>query len=169
MGGPPGRATGAHLGHPRHQHQAGGRGCGARSHRAPLEPTRLREEGGRRSEVRRIRGAIPGGAATQNKPSTQQDKASILTHHLTPAFGRKRLIDISYAAIQDYASKKAQKLAKKTVNNHLTVLRRLLVVAKKRGVIQSVPEIEWLKAPDPEFDFLDFEEADRLVAGADGE
>jgi hypothetical protein len=27
-------------------------------------------------------------AATQNKPSTQQDKASILTHHLTPAFGR---------------------------------------------------------------------------------
>lgn len=108
-------------------------------------------------------------AATQNKPSTQQDKASILTHHLTPAFGRKRLSDISYAAIQDYAAKKAQKLAKKTVNNHLTVLRRLLVVAKKRGVIQAIPEIEWLKAPDPEFDFLDFEEADRLVAGADGE
>jgi integrase len=108
-------------------------------------------------------------AAMHNKPSTQQDKASILRHHLTPSFGSKRLNDISYAAIQDYAAAKAKKLAKKTVNNHLTVLRRLLVVAKKRGVIQAVPEIEWLKAPDPEFDFLDFEEAERLLAGSDGE
>jgi integrase len=106
-------------------------------------------------------------AATQNKPSTQEDKASILRNHLTPSFGPKRLNDITYAAIQDYAALKARKLAKKTVNNHLTVLRRLLVVAKKRGVLQAVPEIEWLKAPDPEFDFLDFEEAERLLAGAE--
>jgi len=106
-------------------------------------------------------------AAMQNKPSTQQDKASILRHHLTPSFGSKRLHDITYAAIQDYAAGKAMKLSKKTVNNHLTVLRRLLVVAKKRGLIQAVPEIEWLKAPDPEFDFLDFEEAERLLAAAD--
>jgi integrase len=103
----------------------------------------------------------------QNKPSTQQDKASILRNHLTPSFGKKRLHDITYAAIQDYAALKAMKLSKKTVNNHLTVLRRLLVVAKKRGLIQAVPEIEWLKAPDPEFDFLDFEEAERLLAGAE--
>ena len=101
-------------------------------------------------------------AAMQNKPSTQQDKASILRNHLTPSFGQKRLSDISYAAIQDYAAGKAKKLSKKTVNNHLTVLRRLLVVAKKRGLIEAVPEIEWLKAPKPEFDFLDFEEAERL-------
>lgn len=106
-------------------------------------------------------------AAMQNKPSTQQDKASILKHHLTPSFGKKRLTDITYASIQDYAAGKAMKLSKKTVNNHLTVLRRLLVVAKKRGLIQAVPEIEWLKAPDPEFDFLDFEEAERLLAAAE--
>ena len=43
-------------------------------------------------------------AAMQNKPSTQQDKASILRHHLTPSFGKKRLSDITYAAIQDYAA-----------------------------------------------------------------
>ena len=59
------------------------------------------------------------------------------------------------------------KLSKKTVNNHLTVLRRLLLVAKKRGLIQAVPEIEWLKAPKPEFDFLDFEEAERLIGAAE--
>jgi hypothetical protein len=30
-----------------------------------------------------------------------------------------------------------------------------------------VPEIEWLRAPKPDFDFLDFDEADRLVKAAD--
>jgi integrase len=45
----------------------------------------------------------------------------------------------------------------------------MLVVAKKRELIEAVPEVEWLKAPRPEFDFLDFEEAERLVAKADGE
>jgi len=49
------------------------------------------------------------------------------------------------------------------------VLRRLLVVAKKRELIEAVPEIEWLKAPKPDFDFLTFDEAARLVAAADPE
>lgn len=108
-------------------------------------------------------------AAMHNKPSTQQDKASILKHHLTPYFGARKLDGITYALIQDYTAMKARKLSKKTINNHLSVLRRLLVVAKKRGIIDAVPEIEWLRAPDPEFDFLDFEEAERLLAAADGE
>ena len=48
-------------------------------------------------------------------------------------------------------------------------MRRLLVVAKKRELIEAVPEIEWLKAPKPDFDFLTFDEAARLVAAADPE
>jgi len=32
-----------------------------------------------------------------------------------------------------------------------------------------MPEIDWIKIPPPEFDFLDFDEADRLVAAAEGE
>lgn len=67
------------------------------------------------------------------------------------------------------AAKLAGELSKKTINNHLTVLRRSLVVAKKRGLIAAVPEIEWLRAPKPELDFLDFKESERLVKGADGE
>ena len=55
------------------------------------------------------------------------------------------------------------------VNNCLTVVRRLLVVAKKRELIEAVPEIEWLKAPKPDFDFLTFDEAARLIAAADPE
>lgn len=108
-------------------------------------------------------------AAMHNKPRTQQGKASILRHHLTPYFGAKKLDGISYALIQDYTAMKARKLSKKTINNHLSVLRWLLVVAKKRGIIGAVPEIEWLKAPDPKFDFLDFEAAERLLAAAEGE
>lgn len=45
----------------------------------------------------------------------------------------------------------------------------MLVIARKRGLIATVPEIDWLRAPPQEFDFLDFEEADRLLAAVDEE
>ncbi len=114
-------------------------------------------------------------ARVKNKPSEIGSKESILRVHLRPAFGSKKLDQIGYAEIQDYAAQKTLAkekkpgLSKKTVNNHLTVLRRILVVAKKRGLLDVVPEIEWLRAPKPDFDFLDFDEADRLLKAADGE
>jgi hypothetical protein len=86
-------------------------------------------------------------SAPQNKPSALEAKESILRVHLTPIFGRKPLDRIGFGEIQDYVAIKTKKgLSKKTINNHLTVLRRLLVVAKKRGLVDAVPEIEWLKA-----------------------
>jgi integrase len=112
------------------------------------------------------------GATVRNKPSEVQSKEMILRVHLKPAFGHLRLDRIGYAEIQDYVASKVsgkKPLEKKTVNNHLTVLRRVLVVAKKRGVLQNVPEIEWLRSPKPQFDFLTFEEAERLVSAAEGE
>ena len=45
----------------------------------------------------------------------------------------------------------------------------MLVIAYKRGIIDKVPEVEWLKSSKPEFDFFTFEEAERLLAAADGE
>jgi integrase len=60
-------------------------------------------------------------------------------------------------------------LAPKTINNCLTILRRMLVIAYKRGLLDKVPEVEWLKTSKPDFDFFDFDEAERLVAAADGE
>jgi integrase len=99
-----------------------------------------------------------------------ETKEMILRCHLVPAFGSMLLDAIGYAAIQDYASGKVDTgLSKKTVNNHLTVLRRLLVVAKKRRMIETVPEIEWLKVPEQDFDYLDFGEAQRLIDAADEE
>ncbi len=35
------------------------------------------------------------------------------------------------------------------------------------GKLKSLATIRWLKAPKPEFDFLTFEEAPRLLAGAE--
>ncbi len=60
-------------------------------------------------------------------------------------------------------------LSPKTINNCLTVLRRMLVIAYKRGLIDKVPEVEWLKSAKPEFDFFTFEEAGRVLAAAEGE
>lgn len=127
----------------------------------------------------------------KNKPSSVEAKEMILRVHLLPRLGDLRLDRITYAVIEDLkvalanteaanaerkerAAQRAdgappRTLSAKTINNCLTVLRRLLVVARKRGLIESVPEVEWLKAERPDFDFLDFEEADRLVAAAEGE
>jgi len=80
---------------------------------------------------------------TRNKPSSIEAKESILRVHLTPIFGRKPIDQIGFTEIQDYITSKTKVgLSKKTINNHLTVLRRLLVVAKKRALIDVVPEIE---------------------------
>ena len=103
---------------------------------------------------------------TKDKPSTLRSKEMILRVHLTPAFGTKKLDEIKYGDIVDYSARKAKKLQKKTVNNHLSLIHRILTVGCKRGLIVAVPEIEWLKAPQPDFDFLGFEEAEKLVAAA---
>ena len=133
---------------------------------SPVEPIRRKEA----PMFERFAEQFLELSALKNKPSEVSAKESRLRVHLTPYFEGQRLNEIDYARVQDYvAAKIAAGLSKKTVNNHLTILRRMLVVAKKRGLISSVPEIEWLRVAKPAFDFLDFEEADRLVGAGDGE
>ena len=123
-------------------------------------------------------------ARIQNKPSSVDAKNAALNCHLLPAIGDLPIDRVTYAVIEDLklalAKKKisrvdpdkidsARTLAPKTVNNCLMVLRRMLVVARKRGLIEYVPELERLKAPQPDFDFLDFDEADRLLGAAEGQ
>jgi integrase len=89
------------------------------------------------------------------------------------------LNEVSYAVIEDFKlslaktqcrhTKTPRTLAPGTMHNILVVLSDMLQVARKRSLIASVPEIDWIKIPKPDFDFLDFEEADRLIVGADGE
>lgn len=109
-------------------------------------------------------------AATNNKPSEVESKRMILRHHLVPFFKDRRLDEIDVRSIETYKAQKLKSgLAAKSINNHLTVLRRLLVVASEWTLLEGVPRVKWLRAPEPEFDFLDFEEAESLRQGADEE
>ncbi len=133
----------------------------------------------------------------KNKPSSVESKEMILRVHILPRLGDLRIDAVTYAVIEDFKvalsktpihnvekrygaklraakgklvdEKPSRLLSAKTINNVLTVLRRMLVVARKRGYLESVPDVEWLKNERPDFDFLDFDEAERLVKAADGE
>ena len=121
----------------------------------------------------------------RNKPSTIDAKIKILKWHLLPLIGDMRLDEITYTTIEDLklalASQKVKRprktpadgvyppLSPKTVNKSLMVLHRILVVARKRRLIDFVPDFEWLRAPLGEFDFLDFDESKRLIAAAEGQ
>ncbi len=123
----------------------------------------------------------------RNKSSSVDAKDAVLRVQLLPRIGDLRLNEVTYAVIEDLKvelartpianstrrddepATKIRLLKPKTINNCLTVLRRMLSIARKRGLIENVPEVEWLRPPKPDFDFLTYEEAERLVKAANGE
>ncbi len=119
-------------------------------------------------------------AGIDNKPSSIENKESVLRRHILPRIGDLRVSDIDFAVIQDLTlalkqspnlvcKHKPRKTHPNTVNKVLGCLKHVLRLAKKRHLIEEVPEITKLSAPQAKFDFLTFEEADRLVAAAEGE
>ncbi len=103
----------------------------------------------------------------KNEFSTTKAKRQILRDHIVPALGPLPLDRITFAVVEDF--KHRLTVSNKTKNNILTVLRRLLVLAFKRGVIASVPEFEWLAVTPGKFDYLTFEESDDLIECASDE
>jgi integrase len=102
-----------------------------------------------------------------NKPSTVYAKRWVLKDHLVPAFGRTRLDGIGPADVERYKARKLkEELAPKSVNNHLTVLRKLLNLAAEWGVIPHAPKVKQLKMTHAEIEFLTFEETERFVQAA---
>lgn len=123
-------------------------------------------------------------ARANNKPSSVLAKERALNAYILPRLGALRLDEVTYAVIEDFKlsllatpvrSGKPRKrtgprtMLPKTVNNVLTILRRLLSIAKKRELIVKVPDIDWHRAPPPEPDFLSFEESQRLIETAQPE
>lgn len=113
---------------------------------------------------------------TKNKHSSIASKRQILRDHIEPALGGVELHDLTYARVEDFrialikkTSDGKRALSDKTVNNILTVLHKLLDLACRRGFIVAVPPFEWLRPDAADFDFLTFEEADKLEAGTDEE
>ena len=116
----------------------------------------------------------------QIKPASMYSKEGSFRRHIVPHLGHLRLDQVTYAAIEDFKlalsrtplarlRKAPRMLCNKSINNILVVVNHMLEVARKRGVISVVPEIDWLKLPPPTFKFLSFDEADALIKGADGE
>ncbi|MBI5479940.1 MAG: site-specific integrase, partial [Deltaproteobacteria bacterium] len=120
---------------------------------------------------RRLHGRRPlGYARANNRPSEQTAKASILKHHLRPAFGPMRLSEITVRHVEGLKAKMldAEK-SRKTVNNTLAVLSKIIRYAREVGVVETVPAVKLLKLQPQRFDFLDFEEYERLLATAQAE
>lgn len=105
---------------------------------------------------------------SNNKKSTEADKTSVLKVHLRPTFGKLWLDEIDLRRIERFKAKLVEKVAKpKTANNILAVLNKLLSYAVEVGVLESKPRIRLFRVPPTKFDFLDFEEWERLVAVLD--
>lgn len=124
---------------------------------------------------------------SNNKPSTVYAKEWILEKHLVPALGHLRLDEIGPAEIEAYKAKtlegglvrahaRARKsptsrvgAARKSLNNHLAVLRKLLNLAAEWGIIEHAPKVRGIVVPPPEFVFLTFDETGRFLRSASPE
>lgn len=107
-------------------------------------------------------------ATNNNKASQQKTKRDILRKHLIPAFGALKLDEITAEKVESYKAQKLKEdLKAKTVNNQLGVLHKALSLAVKWEKLAKMPEFEWLDEDEAAFDFLTFEEADRLVSAFD--
>jgi len=109
-------------------------------------------------------------AENNNSPAEITNKGQVLRNHLCPFFGRMRLDAIGTRQIERFKALQRKKgLKPKTINNNLTVLRKVLGVAQDWELIAHAPQIHRLKVPQQPFDFLTFEEAEQLAAAATAE
>jgi integrase len=119
-----------------------------------------------------------------NKASALVAKETALRLHIVPRLGDLRLHEVTYAVVADFSmaiAKAPRGLASrqvrdapdidkplhpKTVNNILKVLHRMLVVARKRQLIATVPDFEWMRGPAPTFRFFTPDEVDKILWAA---
>ncbi len=95
-----------------------------------------------------------------NKPSEVAAKTMIVNTHLVPFFGNEPLDRVTVGTVERFkAHQRKEGFAPKTINNRLTVLRRMLVVATEWGRLGHAPKVKLLKVGPQKFRFLDFEES----------
>ncbi len=103
--------------------------------------------------------------ANRLKPSTVENKRTIMQRYLIPALGERPLDAISEVDVQRLKARFADQ-APSSVNNILTLLSTILRVAAEWGVIESVPRIRKLKKGPQRFDFYEDGDYERLVSAA---
>lgn len=104
--------------------------------------------------------------AEKQKASTIDTKERILRRHLVPILGSKRLDEIDNEDVQKVKSSLSAR-SRKTVNNVINVLSKLLNVAVEWNVIpRRSCTIKLLKVDNPTPRFYEFDEYSRLVDAA---
>lgn len=100
-----------------------------------------------------------------NKWSEQMSKRKKLRGRLLPYFGTMPLPDITTSRIDQFvAGMKREGLSNKSINNHLTILRKCLVTAVAWEELTKVPSFEFLKYEPPEIDARTSTEIASLLA-----
>jgi len=109
-------------------------------------------------------------SVANNKPSEQCSKKYILNASLIPFFGKMRIDRITTNDIEKYKTQAFKKgLAKKTINNHLTVFRTCVYTAYEWLKLEGTPpKVTRLKCPPPKTDYLSPDECTLLLSCANG-
>jgi site-specific recombinase XerD len=103
------------------------------------------------------------------KASTRAAQKQIWDQYIEPQLGDLRLSAISADSLSKMCAVLRERgLKPKTINNALSGLRKALESAADWEVIKrsDVPRFVWLKVEEQPFDFLAFDEADKLIAAA---
>ncbi|HLT36719.1 MAG TPA: site-specific integrase [Enhygromyxa sp.] len=104
--------------------------------------------------------------ANRHKPSTIEGTEKNLRVHVLPAFGDRRLDELTQEDIQRFKGQRTH-LANKTVNHHLSLMRCMFTAAVEWGVIEQMPvELKRLKVTKTTMDFYDFDDFEALVSAA---
>jgi len=104
-----------------------------------------------------------------NKPSEISSKESILRTDLIPYFGKLALSQISNMSIEEYKQAKTkQKMSNKTINNHLSVLRKCLNIAHENNLLEIMPIIRMMPVDEKEMSYLTDEECSAILANTTG-
>lgn len=104
--------------------------------------------------------------AERHRPGGIRTREGICRNHLIPVLGHRPLDQIDG---EDVRTLKAhlENHSAKTVNNILSALNSLLSAAKEMRVITEIPvKARWLKTTKPKMEFYDFDDYERLLAGA---
>lgn len=106
-----------------------------------------------------------------NKESERRSKELILQAHIVPHFGRMRLHAIGAREIEAFKAEllEEKELGRKTVNNVLAVLSKLLRYAEELEVVERAPRVRLLKVERRKVRYLDFEEYAALLKAAASE
>ncbi len=129
---------------------------------------------GRRKEVPKLsefkQEFMDNYSRVNNEPSEVKSKETHFRKHLLPELGKMRLDEIGVRDLERFKRiKQDEEYNPTTINKILQTLRKTLNVAQEWEIIDRVPKFKKLKEPEPVFDFLEFWEADSLIASAEKE